>query len=248
MIPADRDALDVLAGEYVLGTLDSDSTAEVDRALTANKALRDAVAFWQDRLHPLSVLSVPAEPNPASWRAIEQRIAPTQELARGNVWRSLTLWRGIAAATILVAVCLALYIGTTRPPSNRPYVAMLRASQQSQIAWIAIMGSNGLSLRAATVANPPPGRAYQLWAITPGSSSPEPLGIITLDGRLVLHTLPPGLGTGATLAISIEPPGGSPTGRPTGPVVFTGKIEPALSSQGTTPFKARFPGTSSSEA
>jgi anti-sigma-K factor RskA len=229
MIPADRDALDVLAGEYVLGTLDSDGNAEVERALTANKALRDAVAFWQERLHPLSVLSAPADPNPASWRVIEKRIAPEEEVARRNVWRSLTLWRGIAAAAIVAAACLALFIGTTRPLSNRPYVAMLRASPQSHIAWIAIMGPDGLSLRAAAAANPPPGRAYQLWAITPASSSPEPLGIITADGRLALHALPPGLESGATLAISIEPRNGSPTGRPTGPVVFTGKIEPALS-------------------
>jgi anti-sigma-K factor RskA len=40
-----------------------------------------------------------------------------------------------------------------------------------------------------------------------------------------LSPLPSDLRNGATLAISIEPTGGSPTQQPTGPIVYVGSVE-----------------------
>jgi anti-sigma-K factor RskA len=73
-------------------------------------------------------------------------------------------------------------------------------------------------------ATPPSGSAFELWAIAPGAAHPQSLGVIPPDGVLRLDALPPSVRDGATLAISIEPPGGSPTRQPTGPVVFVGAL------------------------
>jgi anti-sigma-K factor RskA len=36
--------------------------------------------------------------------------------------------------------------------------------------------------------------------------------------------LPPGASPDGVIAVSVEPPGGSPSGQPTGPVIYTGKL------------------------
>ena len=72
-------------------------------------------------------------------------------------------------------------------------------------------------------------RTLQLWWAT-ATGKPQSLGLIRADGVTVLR---PGALTGGLqgsaldhMAVSVEPPGGSPTGQPTGPVVFYGKLVP----------------------
>jgi anti-sigma-K factor RskA len=82
-----------------------------------------------------------------------------------------------------------------------------------------------LLLRAVTTATPPSDRAFELWAIAPGATQPRSLGVISPNGELKLSRLPADLRDGATLAISIEPIGGSPTQLPSGPVVYIGSVK-----------------------
>jgi anti-sigma-K factor RskA len=71
-------------------------------------------------------------------------------------------------------------------------------------------------------------RVLELWSVPP-QGAPRSLGLIKADGVTVLdrRRLPAGLRSGGTaaLAVSVEPPGGSPTGAPTGPVVFAGQLQ-----------------------
>ena len=71
-------------------------------------------------------------------------------------------------------------------------------------------------------------RVLELWW-APAQGAPKSLGLIKADGTTVLSRgqLPGGLrGSGIDhMAVSVEPPGGSPTGQPTGPVVFYGKLQ-----------------------
>jgi anti-sigma-K factor RskA len=80
-------------------------------------------------------------------------------------------------------------------------------------------------VRAVSVATAPNERVFELWAIAPGNARPRSLGVIPVNGELKLSRLPPDLGDGVTLAISVEPLGGSPTQQPTGPVVFVGTVK-----------------------
>ena len=72
-----------------------------------------------------------------------------------------------------------------------------------------------------------PGRAHELWVI-PAGGTPSSLGTMA-EGRMTHMELAAGLAEllrqGATIAISVEPPGGSPTGAPTGPVIAAGTLE-----------------------
>jgi anti-sigma-K factor RskA len=117
-----------------------------------------------------------------------------------------------------------LVVAVPRGPAGPGYVAVLRAPHQDQAAWVATTSDRGFAIRPLARAAPPNARAYELWTIAPGSSRPQPVGVIPADGNLALKSSPAALSDGATLAISVEPVGGSPTGQPTGPVVFSGAV------------------------
>lgn len=225
MIPADRDELNVLAGEYVLGTLAREGAREIEAALPGNAELRRAVAFWEERLHPLSQLAPPAEPPPQAWDGIAARLdAVKPRRAPAHLWQSVALWRWTTVAATMAAACLAFYIAIAPPAAAPSFVAVLRAPQQDQPAWVATAGGGGLLVRAVAGGAAPVDRSFELWAIAPGAKQPLSLGVIPADGRLELGTLPAAIRSGGTLAISVEPKGGSPTGQPTGPEVFVGTL------------------------
>ena len=225
MIPADRDELNILAGEYVLGTLEPAARHEVEAALAGNAELRRAIAFWEERLHPLSALAPAAEPPPQARDRIAARLdRATPARTATGLWQSAALWRWTTAAATAAAACLALYIAIAPPAASPSFVAVLRAPQQDQPVWVATAGGRGLLVRAVAGGAAPIDRSFELWAIAPGAKQPLSLGVIPTDGRRELGTRPAAIRRGGTLAISIEPKGGSPSGQPTGPEVFVGTL------------------------
>src|SRR5579862_4121586 len=225
MIPSDSEELHVLAGEYVLGVLEPEVMNELALAAGSNPALGLAIAYWEERLHGLSRLAPPAEPPPQTWARIAERIAvPAVPARRFGLWNCLGFWRGSAALAMAVAAGLALYIALTPRPAALRLVAVLHSPQQEPAAWIATAGGNGLLLRAVASVAAPGDRSFELWAIGPSGGAPQALGVVPANGQLEIGALPRALEDGATLAISIEPKSGSPTGLPTGPVVFVGRL------------------------
>ena len=225
MIPQDPQERDVLAGEYVLGVLDVEHALEIERALAIDGELRAAVTFWEQKLHPLSSLATARNPPTEIWDAIEARISPSTS-ARSR--RSVAApWRWSTGAFAAIAAALLLYVvAVPRAPVEpaSPTVAVLQSSKTQNASWVAVLGPSGLRLAELTGERPPAAHAYELWGIAPHAKRPVPLGVIPTNGQMQLAVLPKGVGAGATLAISIEPPGGSPTGLPTGPVVFAGLL------------------------
>ena len=225
MIPKNPDDLHALAGEYVLGVLDETEASEVAGALDSNIELRRAVTFWEEQLHPLSELAGPAEPPPGTWKAIEARIAgPALKPPVPGFWNNIALWRWSTAGIAAAAACLALWIALA-PAPGPTFVAVLHPPQQDQAGWVAAADRSGLVLRAVSAMVAPNERVFELWAIAPGAARPRSLGVVPANGELKLSSLPPDLRDGATLAISVEPLGGSPTQQPTGPVVFVGTVK-----------------------
>ncbi|HXT79646.1 MAG TPA: anti-sigma factor [Acetobacteraceae bacterium] len=225
MIPQDQDELHALAGEYVLGVLAPDEVREIEAAMPTNAALSSAVTFWQEKLHPLAGRAPPGEPPPATWDKIASRIDGLTSTPKAvGVWNRPSLWRWSTLGFAAAAAVLVLYIAVT-PLSHGPrYVAVLHAPQEEQADWIATSGRRGLVVRTVTGMTAPTGRAFELWVIGPGTAGPKSLGVIPSDGTLHVDSAPPSVRSGATLAISVEPPGGSPTKQPTGPVVFVGAL------------------------
>jgi|SRR5579875_2908568 len=222
MIPEDSAERHALAGEYVLGLLDAAETREIAAVLATDPELRKAVAFWEKHLHPLAALATPTEPPADLWDRIAARLdgAPPRRAPRW--WNRPAPWRWATGGITAVAAALLLYIALL--PVSPSYVALLHAPQQEQVAWVATVNRDVLTIHTVAAANPPPDRAFELWAIAPGSTLPQALGVIPKDGVLRVRALPSDVRLGATLAISVEPPGGSPTKRPTGPIMFVGGL------------------------
>jgi anti-sigma-K factor RskA len=226
MIPSDRDELQAMAGEYVLGLLEPAEAREFEAARPGNDELRRAIAFWEQKLHPLATLATPAEPPADLWNRIAARL--DEEIAgdgkNARWWNRPAPWRWATGACAAVAAALLLFIALG-PLSGPSYVAVLHAPQQQDASWIATLSHDGLTIRAVASVSRPADRAFEVWAIAPGSTQPQSLGLMPDSNLMHAASVPPVVRLGTTLAISVEPSGGSPTHQPTGPVVFVGAIE-----------------------
>jgi anti-sigma-K factor RskA len=227
---------DALAAEYVAGTLRGAARRRFEALRPSHPALESAVQRWQARLMPLAGVVEPVAPPPAVWHAIERRLWPVAApsaapAARG--WRSLALWRGLTAFAGVAALSLAVVLGSA-PEPQAPMVVVLQGTGADAAfggGFVAGVASDGRSLVARPIqpVAMTPDRVLELWSVPPeGGGNPRSLGLLKADGLTVLDRsrLPPTLLKGGTalLAVSVEPPGGSPTGVPTGPVVYAGKL------------------------
>ena len=79
-------------------------------------------------------------------------------------------------------------------------------------------------MSAVAPASVPDGRDLELWLLPPGAQRPTSLGVLPSGGKLVVPGAP--LPDGSQLLVSLEPRGGSPTGQPTGQVLYGGTLAP----------------------
>lgn len=229
MTPADGGNL--IAAEYVLGVLGAEERREVERRLAQEPALASEVAFWEERLGGLADVVTAVPPPPHTWSRIDAAVSAASSGSRPtSVWQSLAFWRGfaIASATLATASIAALaYIGLV-PGPRQPLMATLAGSagQPNFVAAVTATGNSLVVVPASLLTTDP--RAIELWLIPSGPNQrPHSLGLVQ-PGQPIRLTIPPDLtgrlGPDATLAVSLEPPGGSPTGQPTGPVIASGKL------------------------
>jgi len=123
---------------------------------------------------------------------------------------------GAAAAVLAVVVVL----DRTAPPPQSEFVAVL-AAEGAKPALIATVNTakGTITVRPVALQAAPADKSYELWSIEP-NEAPKSLGLVE-QASLPLKVKPTGK---ATFAISLEPKGGSKTGAPTGPVMFTGAL------------------------
>jgi anti-sigma-K factor RskA len=219
----DPGLIEALAREYVVGTLRGRARARFARVLAASLPARRAVLAWERSLQPLA-LAVPAAAPPAH---IWPRIATAVGTRRDRPTRGVGWWPALAASLAFMAVLLGvLYFNQTRSVDQAQYVAVV-TDQQTGPIWV--LQGFARELRVSTV-NPrpaPAGNSYELWMLQGPGLPPVSLGLIPGTGTAVLPLSAAQLGVLAqtmTLAVSLEPAGGSPTGLPTGPVIFTAPL------------------------
>lgn len=164
---------------------------------------------------------------------------------RGQVRR----WRNVAAFTSAIAAALVAMVATQayRPdllPEGlrpKPQIQVVQAPAPVPAQYVAVLQKDGnspafiLTVDNATKnftvrkvdAQPEPGKSYELWIVSDKLQQPQSLGVIGGDeftARPVLSSYDADTINQATYAVTVEPGGGSPTGVPTGPIVFTGKL------------------------
>lgn len=241
----ERGGDDMVAAEYVLGVTPAHERQDVARRIASDAEFARLVDAWEMRLSPLARDYDEVPPPEALKGALDQRLfgagqfdtgqsdtgqsdtGPSDSVA-SRLWQSLTVWRGIAAAS-LVALVVYAAIPFISPPAEGPAVELVASlgAEDSDVRYLAVYDAArdrvGLSrLSGAPAAE----RDFELWVIE-GDNSPVSLGVIP-PGETVQLTIPEAvsrvLGEAAILAISLEPAGGSPTGQPTGPVVAAGDL------------------------
>jgi anti-sigma-K factor RskA len=226
----ERDDSTSLAAEYVLGVLSAEQHRDFELRLMREPALAAEVAFWEQRLGSLASEVKPVAPPPQVWTRIEAAHANTSDHgANVGLWQSLPFWRwaAIGSAAIAAASLVALVEVSRAPIPAHPLIARLDLGGGGQAGFVAAIDPSrgGLTIVPASVADVTQ-RVLELWLIAPGDK-PRSLGLIE-PGRPVHINLPADLirhiAADATLAVSVEPPGGSPTGLPTGPVIANGKL------------------------
>lgn len=224
------------AGEYVLGTLAGAECEAFRAALATDPELQAEVRDWENRLVPLAVAVAPEIPSPVVWAAIERRLgaeetepvvdAVLQRIIR--LRRSVTLWRGIAAACALAAM-LVLSIGLTgqwlRLERGREYLAVVNRGGDLPELIVSVDTREGVVRVRSVAAEAPAGHSLELWYIA-GGKAPRSLGVVENASHPVVipAVLREGGVEGATIAVTVEPKGGSPTGTPTGSVVYSGRL------------------------
>jgi anti-sigma-K factor RskA len=233
----ERDEIDVLAGEVVLGTLDAAERVAVAARRRREAPLDAAIEAWEERLGPLTETLPAVPPEPGLWPRIEARIdagTGADDGARRIVLleRSARRWRRAAIAASALAACLLVAIGVREvllPQTAKTYVAVFQKDDASPAFLLTVdLDTRMLSIRAVA-AEPQPGKSYQLWIASDKlGPAPQSLGLIEVKAGITQRELgrfDRALVEKATFGVSLEPAGGSPTGKPTGPAFHARLIE-----------------------
>lgn len=224
-----RPQLDALCGEYLLGTLRGAARRRFERALREEPRVALRLRHWQEVFAPRYSKLVEVQPSPQSWQRLERELG----LARYRTpWhRRLGFWRGFAVTTtaaLALAVALQLLQPTAieRAPSATPIAQLEGKAEVARVVAALSQDRATLTLSAARPVLAGPAQSYELWLIPVEGGTPLSLAVLgNLDARVpVAPAHSKRLVPGAKLAITVEPPGGSPVPGPTGPVIVSGQI------------------------
>jgi len=227
---------EAFAAEHALGVLSSAERRQAEARMAAEPAFAAEVEAWRERLVPMADELTAIPPPHALWLRIERQLGANDNSA---AVKGLRFWRGatagaltLAAASVAAAVLLANQPPVVvRPP---PPGQLLNASLVSQSGapvplFVAAYDPVRKALVVTSLVTPgnDPAHVEELWVI-PSDGKPRPLGILEAGKTKAMpmpEQLVPSLAAGSALAVSVEPPGGSPkVDAPSGPITAVGKL------------------------
>lgn len=216
--------VDLTAAEYVLGTLDTDERRAFLATLARDPAAVAAVTRWQQRLAPLGFVHADQPVPPGLWLRIERTLFGQGQPANDNAG-SVGGWRVAAIAASLVACATSIFAWQThniRAPATPAAVAALTSGGEAPVLLVTYDAARERVRVVPVTIGERPGHSLELWLIA-GASAPKSMGTLAVHAARAMNgvRLNP---DGASFAVSVEPIGGSPTGAPTGPVVYSGKM------------------------
>ena len=222
----------LMAGEYVLGLMDTVQMRVVEAQAAEDQVLAAEIAFWEDRLAPLTTLVAPVEPPAVLWSRLALATGISGAMGepalrrRGSGYRA---WQASTAAALAIAACFAYFALLPRPASpdlnGAQFIAALGPASGA-VPYVAQARADGSIAITHLAGAPAPraGRDFQLWALPRGATRPVSLGVLPAGDTVIR---PPDRPLAdEQLLVSDEPAGGSPTGLPTGAVLFGGTLSP----------------------
>lgn len=217
---------DLSAAEYVLRLLSTDEERAFEARLATDRSLAARVTHWANRLSDLNAEIDPVTPPAAVRRQLLARLFG--EAPPPPFWQRVNVWQAISFAAIGFAGFFAVQVLLAPQPGTRPMLVSEIVAEDNSLRVLAVVvpATHEIQL-TRTNGTPAQGRVFELWGIPPDGSAPVSLGVLP-DIATATIPVPEALQqhatTGITLAISDEPPGGSPTGAPTGAVLALGQI------------------------
>ncbi len=248
-LPQDQDPTegDVLAGEYVLGVLDAEQRRIVEQRIAVESTFASEVVAWETHLMALAAEITPIPVPDYVWvrisRSLGFGLSPRRIIQpeRSSFWNNVGAWRWLSAGGFATAaICVIALVNLSRtPPPVAPPVAIVPAVVEPAPMVSTLSREDGKPGFVATVDKhsgqmmlmpmepiTQQGRVQELWLI-PADGRPRSLGIVSAEhaqsGRLPERMLPL-LDSSAILAITLEPPGGGPGGKPSGPITAKGAM------------------------
>ena len=226
------------ADEYVLGLLDPHEVEAVEAEIERDPAMAKAVAESRDRFLELDLAGGAAPASENLWARIRASMdqgsvdrgtaepAPENAVSKpaNDNRRGLSFWRSTAVASL--AACLLLVVGLGASLMMRPepqVVAILVNDAGEPMVLVEDFGDRSARITPLGDFAPPDDRVMQVWTLPSEDLGPVSLGLLddwqsaTLEGP----DLPTPQET-QLYEITLEQPGGSPTGRPTGPILVKG--------------------------
>jgi len=226
--PEIMDGDDISVAEYVLGVLDRNQHVQMAARIAADPVLQAEQVFWESRLSGLDTQFAETPAPAATLSRIEKRLFGAPE--RVSIWQSLALWRGIALGSVAAAaMVLGLTVMRPAPVTPGPGVQLAASLQadDSNVKFLALYDSSTGNVKLAALSGEAvPDRDFELWIIE-GDAAPVSLGVVPVDAPSAV-TLTDAqrqtINTGTVFAVTLEPKGGAPEGKPTGPVVAAGAV------------------------
>ncbi|CQD38656.1 anti-sigma factor [Yersinia mollaretii] len=209
-----------LAAEYALGTLRGLARMRFERRFRRDPRLAADVASWQSLFTQLDNQLAPLEPPERVWKRLELELP---QINIRHIKRNRWSYMGWALAACLAAILIVPRLWVESPTAI-PIAVLSNSQQNSQ--WVVSLEKSTRHL-TLTPLNPvvvSSNNSLELWSI-PTGEKPHSLGLLNAQGPTQLRLAENQLADHSLLAISLEPHGGSPTGQPTGAVLFSGPLQ-----------------------
>ncbi len=178
---------DLLAAEYVIGTLKGRARQRFEKLLQAHPELQHRVQEWERRFP--QALGLPASVKPPShvWQKVENRLFP--DSADVPWFRRLALWRNLALSSSLLAGVLAVMLLFIPRPETPHYVAVISSPDQQPLWLISSSpGEQEIYVKNMKPLEVPPGKRCFLWVKASESQAVYPVGALPENGEAI--TLP----------------------------------------------------------
>ena len=224
--------IEELADEFVLGLLDPEEASRVEEAMLADDRLAAAVAASRERFLELDIAAPPLPIPETMWEGIAAAIARAPATSRdmqpvvparlSASNDNATRWRAAALAGMAATLVLALGLGSIATRPEPRVVAVLLDSTYAD-ALVEDFGDASARVTPLVDFSVPPGKTMQVWTLPSAEMGPVSLGLLASSRSTLLEGQPlPEPHEDQLYEITLEQAGGSPTGRPTGPILVKG--------------------------